>query len=177
MKNSLTDKESSRIHVFTNSHIICAVINFLTLSRSTRERSTSQVITLLLHTVYPAQNFSNSAIDFNMQALYFRSMHIEIIQCPKHGIVYKRKDGLQITVGNYITLFFNESVELKLKITTSLGNLTLPLPDDEDLQWFLDAIAKGKFKNRPVTYEYVEARLVKDEKEYQAFLPWYKEED
>ena len=103
-------------------------------------------------------------------------MHIEIIQCPEHGTVYKRKDGLRITVGNYITLFFNENVKMMLKIKTSFGNLAFPLPDDEDLQWFSDVIVKGKFQHRPATYEYVEVKLVKNEKEYEAFLPWHKED-
>ena len=103
-------------------------------------------------------------------------MFIEIIQCPEHGTVYKRKDGLRITVGNYITIFFDESVKLMLKIKTSFGNLAFPIPDDEDLHCFADAIAKGKFQHRPFTYEYVEARLVKDGIAYDAFLPWYKED-
>jgi hypothetical protein len=62
-----------------------------------------------------------------------------------------------------------------LKIKTSLGNLAFPLPDDETIHCFLEIVEKGMFCKRPSTYEYVEAKLVKGNIEYEAYLPWQKE--
>lgn len=99
-------------------------------------------------------------------------MHVEIIQCPQYGTVFKRQDGLRFTFDAYVTIIFNESCKLMLKIKTSLGNLAFPLPDDESLHRFLEIVEKGKFCNRPSTYEYVEAKLVKGTIEYEAYFPW-----
>ena len=136
----------------------------------------AEVLTTFSTTVYPATKFSTTAIAFLCPCFYFRSMHIEIIQCPEEGTVYKRKDGLRITIGTHITLFFEDDVKLVLNIKTSLGNLSFPIPDNEDLRWLVSVILEGKFKHRPSTYEYVEAKLLKAEREYKAFLPWYKDE-
>lgn len=111
-----------------------------------------------------------------MLSFYFRLMQIQVIQCPENGTVFKRQDGLRISIGNYITIFFADNVKLMFKIKTSAGHLAFPLPDDEDLYWFVNGIAKGKFQTRPSTYEYVEAKLIKEEAEYEAFIPWCKEE-
>jgi hypothetical protein len=62
-----------------------------------------------------------------------------------------------------------------LKVKTSLGHLAFPLPDDETIHGFLNVVEKGKLRNRPSTYEYVEAKLVKGCIEYEAFLPWERE--
>lgn len=102
-------------------------------------------------------------------------MHVEIIQCPQHGTVFKRQDGLRFTFDNYVTIIFNESCKLMLKVKTSLGHLAFPLPDDTTIHQFLDVVEKGKLRNRPSSYEYVEARLVKGCIEYEAFLPWERE--
>lgn len=104
-------------------------------------------------------------------------MHVDIIQCPELGTVFQRRDGLRITFGTHITIFFTDSVKLMLQMKTSEGNLAFPLPDDESLHWFLASITKGKFGNRPTTYEYLEAKMTKGGKDYHAFLPWHKEED
>lgn len=103
-------------------------------------------------------------------------MHVEVIQCPQFGTVFKRQDGLRFTFDAYITIIFNESNKLMLKVKTSLGNLAFPIPDDETIHRFLDTVEKGKFRKRPSTYEYVEAKLVKGCIEYVAYLPWEKEE-
>ena len=102
-------------------------------------------------------------------------MHVEIIQCPQLGTVFKRQDGLRFTFDNYVTIIFNESCKLKLKVKTSLGHLAFPLPDDLTIHQFLDVVERGKLRNRPSTYEYVEARLVKGCIEYEAFLPWERD--
>lgn len=102
-------------------------------------------------------------------------MHVEIIQCPQLGTVFKRQDGLRFTFDSYVTIIFNESSRLMLKVKTSLGNLAFPLPDDDTIYRFLDTVEKGKFRNRPSTYEYVEAKLIKGNIEYEAYLPWEKE--
>ena len=99
-------------------------------------------------------------------------MHVEIIQCPQFGTVFKRQDGLRFTFDSYVTIIFNESEKLKLKIKTSLGHLAFPLPDDETISHFLEVVEKGKLMKRPSTYEYVEAKLVKGNIEYEAYLPW-----
>lgn len=102
-------------------------------------------------------------------------MHVEVIQCPQYGTVFKRQDGLRFTVDACVTIIYSESYKLKLNIKTSLGHLAFPIPDDETLQHFSDVVEKGKFTRRPSTYEYVEAKLVKGNIEYNAFLPWEKE--
>ena len=102
-------------------------------------------------------------------------MHVEIIQCPQYGTVFKRQDGLRFTFDANVTIIFNESCKLKLKIKTSLGNLAFPLPDDDTMHRFLEVVERGKLSSRPSTYEYVEAKLVKGAIEYEAFLPWEKE--
>jgi hypothetical protein len=102
-------------------------------------------------------------------------MHVEIIQCPRLGTVFKRQDGLRFTFDNNVTIIFNETCKLMLKVQTSLGHLAFPLPDDDTMYRFLEIVEKGKLKNRPSTYEYVEARLVKGCIEYEAFLPWDRE--
>lgn len=102
-------------------------------------------------------------------------MHVEIIQCPQYGTVFKRQDGLRFTFDAYVTIMFSESFKLMLKIKTSLGHLAFPIPDDETLHRFLDVVERGKFTRRPSTYEYVEAKLVKGNIEYEAYLPWETE--
>jgi hypothetical protein len=102
-------------------------------------------------------------------------MHVEVIQCPQFGTVFKRQDGLRFTFDAYVTIIFNESNKLMLKIKTSLGNLAFPLPDDETIHSYSEVIEKGRFGNKPSTYEYVEAKLVKGSIEYQAYIPWVKE--
>ena len=102
-------------------------------------------------------------------------MHVEIIQCPTNGTIFRRQDGLRFTFDAYITIIFNESHRLMLKVKTSLGHLAFPLPDDETIHRFLEIVEKGKFRHRPSTYEYVEAKLVKGNIEYDAYLPWEKE--
>ena len=99
-------------------------------------------------------------------------MHVEIIQCPQFGTVFKRQDGLRFTFDAYVTIIFNESNKLMLKIKTSLGNLAFPIPDDDTISGFLEIVEKGRFRKRPSTYEYVEAKLIKGNIEYDAFLPW-----
>lgn len=101
-------------------------------------------------------------------------MHVEVIQCPQFGTVFKRQDGLRFTFDSYVTIIFNESNKLMLKLKTSLGNLAFPLPDDDTIHAFSEVIEKGRFGKRPSTYEYVEAKLVKGCIEYQAYLPWEK---
>ncbi|RYZ48276.1 MAG: hypothetical protein EOO14_22390 [Chitinophagaceae bacterium] len=59
-----------------------------------------------------------------------------------------------------------------LKVKTSLGHMAFPLPDDDTIFRFSEIIEKGKFSNRPSSYEYVEAKLVKGSIEYEAYLPW-----
>lgn len=102
-------------------------------------------------------------------------MHVEVIQCPQFGTVFKRQDGLRFTFDAYVTIIFSESSKLKLKIKTSLGNLAFPLPDDDTIHRFTEVIEKGRFHKRPSTYEYIEAKLVKGAIEYEAYLPWEKE--
>lgn len=101
-------------------------------------------------------------------------MHVEMIQCPENGTVFKRKDGISITVTNVVTVQFNNGSKLLLPMKTSEGNLTLPLPDDEYLLWFTDAISLGKFQKEPTTYEFVEARYQTNDLNLKAFLPWCK---
>jgi hypothetical protein len=102
-------------------------------------------------------------------------MHVEIIQCPKFGTVFKRQDGLRFTFDAWVTIIFSESSKLMFKIKTSLGHLAFPIPDDETIYRFLEVVERGKFRDRPSTYEYVEAKLVKGNIEYEAYLPWEKE--
>jgi hypothetical protein len=123
------------------------------------------------------KNFRKSAIDFQFLTAYFRTMHVEIIQCPQHGTVFKRQDGLRFTFDAYVTIIFNESHKLMLKVKTSLGHLAFPLPDDDTIHWFTETVERGKFRNRPSTYEYVEVKLVKGCIEYEAYLPWEKISD
>lgn len=99
-------------------------------------------------------------------------MHVEIIQCPQFGTVFKRQDGLRFTFDAYVTIIFNESHQLMLKVKTSLGNMAFPLPDDETIHRFQEIVENGRFRQRPSTYEYVEAKLVKGCIEYEAYLPW-----
>jgi hypothetical protein len=101
-------------------------------------------------------------------------MHVEIIQCPQFGTVFKRQDGLRFTFDADVTIIFSENARLKLKIKTSLGQLAFPLPDDDTINRFLEVVEKGKLMKRPSTYEYVEAKLVKGNIEYEAYLPWEK---
>ena len=123
-----------------------------------------------------AKNFRNSAIDSQRLHFYFRlPMHVEIIQCPQFGTVFKRQDGLRFTFDAYVTIIFNESHKLMLRIKTSLGNLAFPIPDDETIHRFLEIVERGMFRKRPSTYEYVEAKLVKGNIEYEEYLPWEKE--
>ena len=122
--------------------------------------------------VFVARRFSISAIDFQATRFYFRPMHVEIIQCPQHGTVFKRQDGLRFAFDAHVTIIFNESYKLMLKIKTSMGHLAFPIPDDDTLKCFLQVVERGKFNQRPSTYEYVEAKLVKGSIEYDAFLPW-----
>ena len=119
-----------------------------------------------------AKKFSSNAIDFQYTAFYFCPMHVEIIQCPQFGTVFKRQDGLRFTFDNYVTIIFNESSRLMLRVKTSLGHMAFPLPDDDTIFRFSEIIEKGKFSNRPSSYEYVEAKLVKGSIEYEAYLPW-----
>ena len=122
-----------------------------------------------------AQKFRITAIDLQCIAVYFRSMHVEVIQCPQHGTVFKRQDGLRFTFDSYVTIIFNESSRLMLKLKTSLGHMAFPLPDDDTIVHFTEIVERGKFRNRPSTYEYVEAKLVKGCIEYEAYLPWEAE--
>jgi hypothetical protein len=101
-------------------------------------------------------------------------MHVEIIQCPQFGTVFKRQDGLRFTFDAYVTIIFNDSNKLRLKIKTSLGNLAFPIPDDDTIHSFSEIVEKGMFRKRPSTYEYVEAKLIKGSIEYDAYLPWEK---
>jgi hypothetical protein len=122
--------------------------------------------------VFVAARFSINAIDFQLAHFYFRPMHVEIIQCPQHGTIFKRQDGLRFAFDAYVTIIFNESYKLMLKIKTSMGHLAFPIPDDDTLKCFLQVVERGKFTKRPSTYEYVEAKLVKGSIEYDAYLPW-----
>jgi hypothetical protein len=123
-----------------------------------------------------AKIFRISAIDYQYGASYFRPMYVEIIQCPQYGTVFKRQDGLRFTFDAYVTIIFNESSKLMLKIKTSLGHMAFPIPDDDTIHRFLEVVEKGKLTQRPTTYEYVEAKVVKGSIEYNAYLPWDKPE-
>ena len=99
-------------------------------------------------------------------------MHVEVIQCPQFGTVFKRQDGLRFTFDSHVTIIFNENAKLMLKVKTSLGHMAFPLPDDDTIFRFSEIVERGKFRQRPSTYEYVEAKLVKGCIEYDAYLPW-----